>query len=139
MSATYEGEPASAIDAGDGSWIGLLDPRRAGPIRGELLGVERLERRARDLADVATTYPPRSSVSPLLRRFADNAKVLERVHERIEGGDEHAHGIDVDWLLDNFHIVDDVIKEVRRDMPPGYDAVLPKPFLFTDIERLLAA
>ncbi len=119
------GAPASATDDGEGAWIAALDPRRLGPIRGELLGGERLDRLARALAQAA---PPtrRRAGSPLLRRFADNGKVLEKVHARIVSGDEHARGIDVEWLLDNFHIVDEVLKEVRRDMPHGYDAVLPK-------------
>ena len=35
-------------------------------------------------------------------------------------------GIDADWLADNFHIVHEVLREVRQDLPRGYDAVLPK-------------
>ncbi|MDG3007912.1 GH36-type glycosyl hydrolase domain-containing protein [Paludisphaera mucosa] len=128
MSATYLGGPSSATatDGGEGAWIELLDPRRAGPIRGELLGTDRLERLARALAGAGVTARRRRAGSPLLKRFADNGKVLEQVHARIVAGDEHARGIDVEWLLDNFHIVDEVLKEVRRDMPQGYDAVLPK-------------
>ena len=34
--------------------------------------------------------------------------------------------IDADWLADNFPIVDEVLREVRQDLPRGYDAVLPK-------------
>ncbi|AMV40689.1 glucoamylase family protein [Planctomyces sp. SH-PL62] len=126
MSASYMGAPGSATDDGEGAWIAALDPRQVGPIRGELLGADRLDRLARALAEAAVPARRRRSGSPLLKRFADNGKVLGRVHARITAGEEHARGIDVEWLLDNFHIVDEVLKEVRRDMPHGYDAVLPK-------------
>jgi len=126
MSASHTGAPASATDDGEGAWIAALDPSRPGPIRGELLGADRLDRLARALAESAAPARRRRAGSPLLRRFADNAKVLGRVHARIAAGEEHALGIDVEWLLDNYHIVDEVLKEVRRDMPHGYDAVLPK-------------
>ena len=36
------------------------------------------------------------------------------------------HGIDAEWLIDNFHIIEDSLREVRRDLPPGYDELLPK-------------
>ena len=36
------------------------------------------------------------------------------------------HGIDAEWLIDNFHIIEDSLREVRRDLPPGYDVLLPK-------------
>ena len=42
-----------------------------------------------------------------------------------DGGQE-IHGIDADWLADNFHIIDEVLREVRQDLPRGYDAILPK-------------
>ena len=28
--------------------------------------------------------------------------------------------------IDNFHIIEDSLREVRRDLPPGYDELLPK-------------
>ena len=35
-------------------------------------------------------------------------------------------GLDAEWLVDNYHIVDDVLREVEKDLPAGYDAELPK-------------
>src|SRR6185437_12902478 len=31
-----------------------------------------------------------------------------------------------EWLLDNFHIVDEQIREIKNDLPPGYYRGLPK-------------
>jgi len=126
MSELPVGAASSEMGGPGRSWMERIDPSRPGPIRGELLGAGRLEQLARALADAAVVAPRRRAGSPLLKRFAENGKVLEKVHARILAGEEHARGIDVEWLLDNFHIVDDVLKEVRRDMPQGYDAVLPK-------------
>ncbi len=126
MSSSFIEAPSESADDAERALVERLDPTREGPIRGELLGLDRLERQARRLARACTTAAGRKSASPLLKRFADNAKVLRRVHRLITAGGDHIRGIDVEWLLDNFHIVDDVLKEVRQDMPHGYDVVLPK-------------
>ena len=31
-----------------------------------------------------------------------------------------------EWFVDNFHIVEDVLREVREDLPPGFYRRLPK-------------
>ena len=102
-------------------------PRRRGPIRADLLGLERLEARARRLAKACILAPSRRVSSPLLKRFMENRRVLVRARREILGHDRpEIQGIDADWLADNFHIVDEVLREVRQDLPRGYDAVLPK-------------
>jgi cyclic beta-1,2-glucan synthetase len=103
----------------------LIDPRGADPIRAELLGLERLESHARALAPACVLAPRRRANSPLLGRFVQNGDILNRVHEQLAAtGDPH--GIDAEWLIDNFYIIEDSLREVRRDLPPGYDALLPK-------------
>jgi cyclic beta-1,2-glucan synthetase len=106
----------------------LIDPRSPGPIRAELFGPERLDEHARRLAAVCTLAPAGRANSPLLRRFADNGRFLMRAQERIVDGGEGRddRGLDAEWLLDNFHIVEEVLREVRQDLPSGYDEELPK-------------
>ena len=106
----------------------LIDPHSPGPIRAELFGLERLEEHARRLAAVCTLAPARRANSPLLRRFAENGRFLVRAHERIvEGGQrDEDRGLAAEWLLDNFHIVEEVLREVQKDLPSGYDEELPK-------------
>ncbi|MFO0890043.1 MAG: glucoamylase family protein [Isosphaeraceae bacterium] len=105
----------------------LIDPHSPGPIRAELLGLEGLENEARGLAGACALAPVRRAGSPLLRRFVSNQKVLLHARQAIlAGGRQRIHGIDADWLADNFHIVEEVLKEIRLDLPRGYDAVLPK-------------
>ena len=69
--------------------------------------------------------PRRRANSPLLEQFEQNSEILNQVHEQLTaaGG---PHGIDAEWLIDNFHIIEDSLREVRRDLPPGYDVLLPK-------------
>jgi cyclic beta-1,2-glucan synthetase len=105
----------------------LLDPRSLGPIRAELLGLERLEGKSRQLARASQLAPRQHVGSPLLKRFFENQRILLRARRSILGhGHPEIHGIDADWLADNFHIVDEVLREVRQDLPRGYDAILPK-------------
>ncbi len=105
----------------------LFDPKTQGPIRAELLGLGRLECRARELAKACALAPSRRVSSPLLKRFVENQRVLIHARREILGHDrQEIQGLDADWLADNFHIVDEVLREVHQDLPRGYDAVLPK-------------
>ena len=36
------------------------------------------------------------------------------------------HALDAEWLIDNFHVIEDSLREVHLDLPPGYDEQLPK-------------
>jgi cyclic beta-1,2-glucan synthetase len=104
-----------------------LDPRAPGPIRGELLGMERLEAQARRLAAFCVLAPFQRARSPLLKRFFDNGRVLARTHgEILEREHPEIRGTDADWLADNYHIVNEALREVQLDFPRGYDAILPK-------------
>ena len=103
----------------------LIDPTGDSPIRAELLGLERLESHARSLAPVCALAPRRRANSPLLERFVQNRDMLNRVHEQLTANGDR-QGIDAEWLVDNFHIIEDSLREVRRDLPPGYDELLPK-------------
>jgi len=31
-----------------------------------------------------------------------------------------------EWLVDNFHVVDEQLREIRDDLPPGFYRELPK-------------
>jgi cyclic beta-1,2-glucan synthetase len=106
----------------------LIDPNSPGPIRAELFGLERLEEHARRLASACRLAPSGRASSPLLRRFAEDGKILARAHQRIVAGGERGEdrGLDAEWLLDNFHIVEEVLREIRKDLPSGYDEELPK-------------
>ncbi len=99
------------------------------PIRSELFGTERLEHHARSLAaaqPVVEGHPLR--VLRLSDRVTDNARVLLDAYatcaEALKTGDSIAPA--AEWLLDNFHLVEEQLLQVKEDLPPGYYRQLPK-------------
>ncbi len=104
--------------------------RLVGPIRGEVLGADRLAKHARNIARKHRLLPPKKQrgPGPLLLRLDDTRKVLEEVHDRLAEAAER--GVDIspagEWLLDNSYIVHEHIREIRTNLPGGYYQELPK-------------
>jgi cyclic beta-1,2-glucan synthetase len=98
------------------------------PIRGELFSLEHLQDRARELARASPVRSGRHAGHPLLRHFAGNGRRLARAHQAITEASRRQEALtpDAEWLLDNFHIVEEALREVRHDLPRGYYTQLPK-------------
>ena len=98
------------------------------PIRAELFSIERLEDHAKALAAGQSVSPQRTSGISLTRRLSDNEAALLRVRrdvaEALEGGESITAA--AEWLIDNFHVVEGQIAEIRTDLPRGYYRQLPK-------------
>ena len=91
-------------------------------ILAELFSVERLEQHAQTLAAAQTvTDAPRRghAVGP---RIAENGRVLLESYGALARAvkDEQSITPAAEWLLDNFHIVDEQLREIRDDLPPDY-------------------
>src|SRR6185295_16019343 len=98
------------------------------PIRAELFSVERLEQHAESLAAAQhVTSTPRKG-RPLLPRVLDNGRVLLESYRTIAQTirEEYAITPAAEWLVDNYHIVDEQLREIRDDLPPGFYRELPK-------------
>ena len=103
-----------------------LDANR---LQGELLGVERLEERARALAAGFTlSRHPRRGPNRLLRRLAENARLLRHVYRTLADDVRRGEAIApaAEWLLDNFHLVEAEFREIRHHLPKRYYQELPK-------------
>ena len=99
------------------------------PLHGELLGVERLEERARALAAGFTlSRNPRRGPPRLLRRLSDDTRVLRQAYRSLAGDVRRGEPIApaAEWLLDNFHLVEGEMREIRRHLPSRYYLELPK-------------
>jgi len=98
------------------------------PIRSELFSMDRLERHARALAADHSISRSRSAGHPLLQRVRDNARALSGYYRQIASSitDDKSITPAAEWLIDNFHIVEEQIREVYEDLPPGYYRKLPK-------------
>ncbi len=90
--------------------------------------MERLEQHAQTLAaaQAVTDTPGRGqAVGP---RIADNGRVLLDAYRVLARAikDERAITPAAEWLVDNFPIVDEQLREIRDDLPPDYYRELPK-------------
>ncbi len=98
------------------------------PIRSEIFGPDRFEEHAVSLADVQTTVRSAPSVVSMLRRLNEDADVLVASYEEIVADVQAQRGITpaAEWLVDNFHVVENHVRQIRQDLPPGYFRQLPK-------------
>ena len=99
------------------------------PIRADLFGTERLEHHAQSLAaaqPVSRSRPLR--VQPLGGRVKENADILLSAYrscaEALQAGQVISPA--AEWLLDNFHLVEQQLRQIHDDLPPGYYRQLPK-------------
>ena len=98
------------------------------PVREELFGVERLERHAESLAAAQSVTATPPAVPSLHKRFNDNATILLAAYRASAAELEKGRSVvpAAEWLLDNYHLVQEQIREIRDDLPPGYYRQLPK-------------
>jgi len=83
---------------------------------------------ARLLAGACRTAPHTPTEGPLLQQLTRNGRLLVEAYRRIAESAAHHQTLtpDAEWLLDNFYIVEGVLREVRHDLPRGYYQKLPK-------------
>lgn len=98
------------------------------PIRDEIFSTERLEQFAAFLAGevkASNSRHPGKSLLPAVR--ANHAALVEAYQELVhtlEQGDAVPPA--AEWIVDNFHIVDDQVREILQDLPEDYYRELPK-------------
>lgn len=125
-----------ALGAGLRRWRrrrgGFADPgspwRDLGPIRSELFSAERLELHAGSLAHAQPVASRRQAGRGLSARLADNeAELLAAYRTTLKAAQAGAAIMPAaEWLLDNFHLVERQVREIRTDLPSGYYRELPK-------------
>jgi len=109
----------------------ILDPAR-GPvepaIRSEVFGRERFAQHGRSLGETHQAQPASAlRRTPFFPRLHQNIRVLRVAHAYI--GDQARTGYQVspaaEWLLDNFHLIESQLKEIRDGLPRRYFRDLP--------------
>ena len=97
------------------------------PIRAELFSGERWSSMPRAWPRPEVTPTPRKG-RRLLPRVLENGRVLLEAYRAIAKAIREERTIipAAEWLVDNFHIVDEQLREIRDDLPPGYYRELPK-------------
>jgi cyclic beta-1,2-glucan synthetase len=98
------------------------------PIRGELYSIERLEQFAAQLAaeHKVSTIAERGRL--LLPRLEENGRKLVSAYRSLGLAISNERTISpaAEWLVDNFHIVEEQLREIREDLPRSYYYELPK-------------
>jgi cyclic beta-1,2-glucan synthetase len=106
----------------------IVFPELEEPIRAELFSLERLEQHAGTLAAAQTVTQTLEEGRPLLPRVLENGRVLLEYYRATAKAISHEHAITpaAEWLVDNFYIVEEQLREIRDDLPPGFYRRLPK-------------
>ncbi|HEV8269063.1 MAG TPA: carbohydrate-binding protein, partial [Thermoanaerobaculia bacterium] len=111
------------------SLFGRRRPEEEAPLRGELLGLEGLEERAKTLAGVFTlARDSRSGGHDIRIRLDADLRLLREAYRLLAGDVRRGETVDpaAEWLLDNFHLVESEARAVRHDLPVRYYRKLPK-------------
>jgi cyclic beta-1,2-glucan synthetase len=98
------------------------------PIRAELFGIERLEQHAESLAAAHRTTEAPLKGRNLLMRVRENARMLLADYRNIAKTVLAKHEITpaAEWILDNFHVVDEQLRGIHDHLPGSYYRLLPK-------------
>src|SRR5713226_4151410 len=99
-----------------------------GPIRGELFSAERLEQHAENLAAAQAASLEIEEGRPLIPRVLENGRVLLEYYRATANAIKQGGTITpaAEWLVDNFYIVEEQLREIRDDLPAGFYRRLPK-------------
>ena len=97
------------------------------PFNAEFYSVERLEQYAQTLASQQKTVT-RKGHAQLLPRLAENGRILETAYKALVEALRQGRAISpaAEWLVDNYHIVEEQLREIRHDLPKSYYHELPK-------------
>ena len=98
-----------------------------GPIRFELFSTERLEQHAVSLAQ-AQKVSGRKEGRKLIPRVRENCRVLLEAYEAVANAVREQHAITpaAEWLLDNFHVIEEQVSDIHADLPENFYRELPK-------------
>src|SRR6185436_13652532 len=97
------------------------------PFQAEFFSVERLEQYAQTLAAQHKTVT-RKGHAQLLPRLEDNGRRLEAAYKALVEALREGRAISpaAEWLVDNYHIIEEQLREIRQDLPKSYYHELPK-------------
>jgi cyclic beta-1,2-glucan synthetase len=98
------------------------------PILGELFSVDRLEQHAESLAAAQAISTDSEGGKPLIPRVAENGRLLLEYYRATARAIQRDEAITpgAQWLVENFYIVEEQLREIRDHLPAGFYRKLPK-------------
>ena len=100
---------------------------REQPLRAELYSLDQLKHHAEGLA---TAHELAGGPAPdrLIPRLIENERVLNQAHELVTEAlaKNRRNSPAAEWLIDNFYLIEEQIRTVRRHLPRSYSRQLPR-------------
>lgn len=106
---------------------GVTSPSGSAPLRSEILTREALAQYARGLAEEHQIVMERGGRA-LLARFQENVRFVEAAYYSLADSAKNEEQLTpgAEWLLDNYHIVEEHVRDIRRHLPRAFYRLLPK-------------
>jgi cyclic beta-1,2-glucan synthetase len=97
------------------------------PLRSELFSSDQLERFGKSLAG-KHQLSTRPATDHLLKRLSDNNTVLNEVRKLLTDSIKRKYQITPggEWLIDNFYLIEEHIRNAKTHFPKGYSEALPQ-------------
>ncbi|MFN5046588.1 GH36-type glycosyl hydrolase domain-containing protein [Roseateles sp.] len=110
--------------------LALLDAKRGAlepPIRSQIFGLARFQQHGQSLGAAHTATRQTADSASFFPRLHENIKVLGEAHRYLGTQQRFEQAVSPagEWLLDNFHIVQAQLTEVRSALPHRYFRHLP--------------
>ncbi len=98
------------------------------PIRAELFGVERFREHAVSLANSQLTTKDSIAVQSVVERLKQDAAALADAYKELCATVKDGIPITpaAEWLIDNYHLIEEHVRQATVDLPQGYYRQLPK-------------
>ena len=108
----------------------VLDPRQGpalDPIRSEIFGIARFEQHGRSLGASHRAGRATFGQATFYPRLQGNIRSLRASYQHIaaHAQDEREISPAAEWLFDNFHLIEDQLREIREGLPDRYYRSLP--------------
>src|SRR5688572_19251787 len=118
-------EPAAAEVASICSVLQLRTQQRApddAAPHGEIYSLERLAEHATEVASALGPPSLGPRPWPILEQFEETARAITLDYERLtaDARERRDPTPAEEWLLDNRHVVEDQLREIREDLPRGF-------------------
>ncbi len=106
----------------------IADVDELHPLRGEAFSAEHLEQHIQQLASRQKVISGGVPGRDFIARFERNAAGIQLAHKHVTGSLRTGLPLpaEAEWLLDNFYVVEEQLREIREDLPRGFYRELPK-------------
>lgn len=113
---------------GDFTWRQKAALDQSETIRAEIFGTDRFRQHARSLAESQKISKTPQRAQSLIKRLDDNEQALLVAYRDVLAAVQQGKALTpaAEWLIDNYSLVEQHIRQTRADLPAGFYRELPK-------------